>query len=587
MSVSRAFHPETYPNDYLASLLEELVRPHLLAIQRNVFRVYSLTLDAWVASESSIEHGYDTERLERLIDRAWDAATTAIAPWDPLFAVPAIRSIPTQAIDFLCEIGGLDPRIIHEISGVATAAAANRRGIEWRWWRKAQQRWISPGRVMRSLISESSPEVVGGCIGASLLMAMAQRWYRGAGKGLRIRTMPARLEAQHLGIINRWEGGALLLLPAVELAQDAPIDSAIRSYDDRREKAFRDELLHGALSHSAKRMWFVTRRPDTRSGPRLFLPALDFTFFPTWDIHADHSVEHWIGTLRPFDDVVASRIGINCDELLAGLCTLATLIERRTHCADIIERSGRLVLPTLQTEAAGRELASLIVRGMLRFTRDDLHRALGERFVRAMTGAPSARGLPAPILFYNLDSSTLLLDLAPWHDFREACFRVATEGSGAIGNRRGDIFEESARSRIIAALKLTAQEMPWPAGRELHLGARNFGDVDFCFLRDGVLVNLDMKGWLRSSSYHVGHHGAINKKSGEFVEYMRKVEERGAELQRQLVGSGFEIRERRDFLIVPSPIYLPPDQLLFWYIDQPRVITVQELVRTARPQPVG
>lgn len=578
MKVSRVFHPEAYPNDHLASLLEELVRPHLIPIQREVFRTYSLTLDAWVASESAIEGGYDTERLERLINRSWDAATSAIAAWDPLFAVTAIRSIPTQAIDFLGEIGGLDVRIIHDITGVATAAAAYPRDVKWPWWRKAQQRWIPPGREMRSLISASSPEVVGGCIGASLLMVRAQRWYRRAGKGLRIGRMPTRLEPQHIETIDRWEGGGLLLLPTVEFAQDDAIDKTIRSYDQRREQASQDELLHDVVKRSPKRMWFATRRPDSGSGPRLHLPALDATFLPTWDVHADHRLDQWIDGLRPFDDLVASRIGINCDELLAGLCGLAAIIERHTYCADIVERSGRLVLPTLDTEAPARELASLIVRGFLRLTRDELHRALGEKFVRAITGRPEARGLPSAILFYDLDSAALLLDLSWWHDFREAVFRVATEGSGDPGNRRGDFFEDSARSRIIAALKLTAGEIPWPAGRDVFLGDRKLGDVDFCFLRDGILVNLDMKGWLRSSSYHIGHHGAIDQKRDSFERYMLKLEERGAELQRQLVANGAKIRERRDFLIVPSPIYLPPDQPLFWYGDQPRVITVNEIV---------
>ena len=110
------------------------------------------------------------------------------------------------------------------------------------------------------------------------------------------------------------------------------------------------------------------------------------------------------------------------------------------------------------------------------------------------------------------------------------------------------------------------------------VGKENRGDVDFCFLRNKTLFNLDMKSWRRSSDYHIGHHHTIQNRLDTLEKQMTKVEKRGKALQVKLREDDFNVQNRLDLLIVPFPEYLAFDRPNLWYGDQPRVISVEELV---------
>ena len=134
------------------------------------------------------------------------------------------------------------------------------------------------------------------------------------------------------------------------------------------------------------------------------------------------------------------------------------------------------------------------------------------------------------------------------------------------------------RSRLIDELRLDASELPWDANRDVWDGEVNRGDVDFCFIRDGILYNLDMKSWQRSSDYHLGHYHTIKNRLDDLQDRMAQLVRRGDALQKQLEQRGVSFLRRLDYLVVASPEYLALDRQSLWYGRQPRVVTVKELV---------
>jgi hypothetical protein len=94
-------------------------------------------------------------------------------------------------------------------------------------------------------------------------------------------------------------------------------------------------------------------------------------------------------------------------------------------------------------------------------------------------------------------------------------------------------------------------------------------------VRSGILRD---ESWQRSSDYHVGHYHTIMQRRKDLKEQIAKLERRGNALQLQISLHNKYFVERKDFLIVASPEYLAPDRPSLWYNEQPRVITVDELV---------
>jgi hypothetical protein len=150
-----------------------------------------------------------------------------------------------------------------------------------------------------------------------------------------------------------------------------------------------------------------------------------------------------------------------------------------------------------------------------------------------------------------------------------------------VGAHRGQLFEEQVREHLIVALELEDSDIPWPANRDVWDEGKNLGDVDFCFVRHGVLVNLDMKSWQHKSDYFAGHYHAINARMRTLKTQVERLERRGDALQHQLEHSGLKFADRLDFLVVAFPEYLALDQSSLWYGEQPWIITANELTLLA------
>jgi hypothetical protein len=65
-------------------MLEDVVGPRLLDLRNEAAWAWSSTLHAWVVSEGNVS-GHDTERLERLVQRAWNACVQALRSLDSRF----------------------------------------------------------------------------------------------------------------------------------------------------------------------------------------------------------------------------------------------------------------------------------------------------------------------------------------------------------------------------------------------------------------------------------------------------------------------------------------------------------------------
>jgi hypothetical protein len=88
--------------------------------------------------------------------------------------------------------------------------------------------------------------------------------------------------------------------------------------------------------------------------------------------------------LRPFDDLLKDRLGLNCNELFTGLTALGLVIERHTQCGhmQLGKWTGQdailLELPATRpylTNAVSH-LASLLLRGTLRVSVEAFRKAI-------------------------------------------------------------------------------------------------------------------------------------------------------------------------------------------------------------------
>jgi hypothetical protein len=599
----------------MASFLEDWVRPRVLLMRRAALRVWAATMNRWAVEDESLDSkGYDTERLERLIDLAWASCRAEIGIWDSRFALQSLRSLPPEIVNLTTQ-SVADPSSVAGIIRIATAAAATLSETRWLKGVEVERNYIQLTPEQSTDIAQQSPKVLGGCIGAAHLMYQAQGWYRWVGKGQRLISMPKGVSSVDFPAIEQWDGTEIFIMPAPMLNEDPLIERSVFIYENRRDAMSggrQSGILRGheyaEENNSSNRMWYARWRGVQAPLP-VHVPSFDLTFpTPAWYPLPDLRLTEWIEQLRPFNSTLRERIRLDCDELTAGLTALRYLIERQTQCGFLEDGkwndSDALLLKSpaekdLLWGALGH-LASILLRGTLRASVEVFIRSLSleleligwqqpeqlaERFIHSLSGSPEPHGLPSPSLFYITDPLTCVLDLSLWHSFTDACLAVATYGDGDIGSRRGRLFEEQVRNRLIKALKLDQSDIPWPANRVVLDGQVNLGDVDFCFVRHEILFNLDMKSWQHSSDYIKGHYHTIKKRLQMLETQLRHVENRGRCLQDKLKSNGCVVADRLDFIIVAFPEYLALDSKILWYGDHPRVVTVGELIDlVSRPE---
>ncbi len=607
---------DRFPIDPMAMYLKDIVRPRLLDARRAAARAWCVTLGGWAESEVAAT-GHDTERVERLIERAWRACCDCFCAWDPRFALQAIRTLPPQSVSLIGQSIGDQVGLLGTLR-LLTAAALSSGGDRWPRGEEAGRNWIDLEPAQWRAVTERLPDVLGRAIGNARLLFEAQRWYRLTGKGKPIRRMPEPFTPVDERTVMAWTGDGVLILPVLELDECPDIDRAVGIYERRKAVAdggfYSAGLLQptpGEVPAEVFRFWGLG--VASASGPPLpvRIPTLDLTFpAPGYWPMVDLDLGSWVDALRPFDALLRNRTGLDCDQLLLGLRALGLVVERQTQCGWLRPGTWRgrdaLILdspsdPAALTHAA-EHLASVLLRGMLRVSRASFRahmvaelvglgsaapKQTADAILSVFSGIPEHHRLPKPVLFFIPDDLTYILDLSLWSDFKSALLAWVTTGEDTKGetdnkgNLRGGCFEEQARQALIVKLGLGADAIPWPANRNVREGGQNLGDVDFCFLRSGILFNLDMKSWQRTDGYHIGHFHAIQNRQKDLVKAIGKVDRRGAALLGQLLDHGSEVQAVLNILVVAFPEYLATDYPSLWYGQEPRVVTAAEVIALA------
>jgi hypothetical protein len=396
----------------MASSLEDWVRPRVLIMRRAALRTWQATLNRWVIEDESLgAKGHDTERLERLIDFAWDSCRTEIGAWDPRFALQSLRSLPPEIINLITQ-SVADPNSVAGIIRIATAAAATSKKTTWPKDAEGEKNYIQLTPEQLTEVSQDAPKILGSCIGAAHLMYQAQGWYRWAGKGKRLVSAPNGVPSEDFSAIDQWDGTGILLISAPTLNDDPIIDKSVTIYESRRDAA-RGGRQSGMLrdhkdtikTNPSNRMLYASWRGMQAPIP-VHVPSFDLTFpAPAWYPLPDLRLTEWIEQLRPFNSTLQERIGLNCDELLAGLTSLGRLIERQTQCGYLKEGkwngSDALLLEspaekTLLWGALGH-LASILLRGTLRTSVEGFVNSLSLEL--EVTGWPQPKQLAEKLLY--------------------------------------------------------------------------------------------------------------------------------------------------------------------------------------------
>jgi hypothetical protein len=444
------------------------------------------------------------------------------------------------------------------------------------------------------------PEQLARLFALSVLTHNAEAAFRGASKGLQLK----------LDQIGR------------------PAEPEITSVDNERGWAWEPdpELMTAMAEYDARRRRTdatVTGLPATQAlqrGGVFWLAAgiYDLPLTVTYANGQEHTTRHFM--VRPVD--ISARLkhlaaldaqfavtfglsveafGRICQSLAGSVFRLAALEElelRPMHGGRQRTRS-RLRTDDPRLDSAPTYLHEVLSEGSLRASRSDWSDTLSkayydnhksaspaaiDTFLKVFTSS-AARNDPRllqPALFHELERNTLVLDLARAKDFVDLCFYALITHSDRAdpdsmkGRTRGKRFETYAREVLCTRLGLTPP-FPVDPGYKLAKAGLSDGEVDFCFLRDTVLVHIDMKAWRRNIDYHRGVHQAVRNRVDNVTRQLRKqVEPRGEELRRLLQERGLRIDTVVNLLCVADAEYIPPGPKLR-YGGIPRVLTAEEI----------
>jgi len=598
--------------DFMTAFLKSHVIPRNTVLRKAAVESWAILINEWTLDEQSKSVSHDTERLERLVERAWTAAIFALDSWDPRFSLQALRTLPHGMVAAACQLRKSDENVLFSVVQSMTSAALAGAGSAWQRSIEAARTTITLSGDELEALQDQAPTILGKCIGACNLLAHAQIWYRVAGKGKSVKVLLELISSEGLQRLEDWSGTGLLTLPSITFAPDELIDRAMQDYDRRRARFWQyyaragfADISENIPDHEFRPFWHTGFRMPGEDCALVDIPRLNLIFS---DLNRFLLVDKkWPLAIRflgkYFPEQLQHKTNLTSEALEACLAALGSLVGWQTLCAYLkyVESSSSPTLlldPPGKTDIANQvgHLFSLLHRGYLRERRinfrahlvTELSRAgvadcenVAERFLQAFSGRPNPMGLPRAVLFMQVDDDTCVLDLAFWRDFLEALLAEISEGDGAIGNVRGDLFEKDVRKLLTDALCLRTEDLPFPPNAKIYKNGNDLGDVDFCFAVDDVLINLDMKSWQRTSAYFIGHYDVTSRRQASILKNLHKVENRGMALLEKLNEGGKRFSKCVNLLIVATPEYLSPYEGHLWFgapVDFPKVVTPAELI---------
>ncbi|WP_447007244.1 hypothetical protein ACRAKI_12570 [Saccharothrix isguenensis] len=567
--------------------VEEHLMPPSPALQALAVQQYESVLQKWLRHDAHGTADYDAQRFSTLLDVVEDEIAQLLAPYSRRLLFNTFLAVrPGEWLDVM-NISPGDPDFMSSVH-ITTSRAIMTHGQ-----RKASQHWgtITTVAIPRKDWGqlERLPAVLTKLFALVTLKINAEIGYRLAGKGMHLLGVGKRFEW-------RWE-------------RDLALERAIREYDRRRRRS------RGSVAGM-----LVPEKTEDESDwywPNIAYSSTKLTIdYPELGLsHTSHArflrptnITERLTHLTAFPTEFKQAFGLDVRHFTTICQTLAQLIwhqtaqdrlDSTTANHDELHLTYQLSPKDDRSTSAPGYLRDIIEEGVLRAPWQRWHEMLVRRasaldrgiddsvvdsFMKSFTLTPGKHGPKelAPILFLDVEENSLMLDLNCMTQFHELCFRAAVaRHTGAIGHKRGTLFERQAREFIIRELSLSDNDIPVSPNHKTKRRGQIVDENDFCFVADSVLVVLDMKGWARSLEYHQGQYEPIrNRQTDLITKYIRKqLEPREHLLIEQIRSSGRHITGTLGMLCTADVEFLHPQFSELWYGRIPRVLTPVEIVR--------
>jgi hypothetical protein len=594
----------------MAGFLEEHVRPRQTDMRSVFQRTYVETFAEWAADPVHTTGAFDTERCSRFKEIAESRLHAIAQRYDRRFLLKALRTLPVHIVGRVTISVGFDE--ILPLLRDATLAA-------WLYARPTRDETLSSGDGTHAVqvtgyaleFAEKNLALdLARLLGAASARSAAETAYRYAGKGARLK-VPELVPLEALKVFDNYPADGIVLVDSPQFEHDPPLLESVQDYDRRRSRENRVggsgmPILREPRSKPQHFWWTLALIGDplTPVAVEVHYPERRLTVVTTCLSVSPCDVTSEMNLLRQFSGNFERRIGFDLETFSALCHGLFYAVFNETGFAQLSVRQrtkSRILMESRDgpavAAAAGAPgfLFEALCGGTLRGPRKGYvdymtsaldraglraDRTVADGFIERFSRHESIDHPLSPALFFPVDRDIVVLDFALMNEFHELCLRLVTSGDGEIGNRRADLFEDYARSVLINSLGLLEREIPLQPNMGVKEGETDYGDIDFAFIRSGVLVHLDMKSWQRRPEYFRGDYMAILNRQKTLEELYRKVQRRGEKLVQVLAERGIRVSTRLDLLCVAEVEYVAPGAL--WYGTLPKVLTPREIVSLVR-----
>ena len=596
----------------MASFLEDHVRPRVNEMRSAYMREYAEIYHEW-ASSLLVRSGDDAPAKCLQFVEIADRHQREIASRYPRrFLVQAIRTIPLRVVRLMSQ--GLDDQTLLDVIRLATKCAvisANRVRDDMICTEEGQHSLLVTPEELQN-ITEDLAGYLARFLGATYARIVGSQAFRSAGKGGRLRD-PTPVSEDVWAIFDKREINGIIIVPCPVFERNEGLGRSIAEYDERRRRA--QVMGSSGLAFAPHRLdsggtgWLtvgIVGEAYSDQAVEIYFPRPDLTITSDSYLVLPEGQASRYRTLSAFADLFPDRLGVSYEAFRCGCEAVAALVMEQTGLRHIDEptltSSGlrfQCMAPLTNENAfkAAGFIYELFARAALRGPRasyvDHISRAL------AANGIPEARVVAEtfigrftwpskvdaslddplnPALFFAVDPKTLMLDVLLMQEFFENCLRTLTCGDGEPANRRAATFEQQCRDTLTDLLCLRPEDVPFPPNQNVVVLGKNYGDVDFDFVRNGILINLEMKSWQRSTKYFRGDPNAIaNRINVITAQLMDKAEPRGLALLNFLKAKGLNLRGVITLACVASVEYVPPSPHPLRYGKVPRVLIAEEI----------
>jgi hypothetical protein len=548
----------------MATFIEENIRTRVDILRSTFQREYSEVYAAW--AEDPIQSKlavYDTERCWQMVEIADKHLEQIARNYPRRFLIKLLRSLPLDAIKHLMLIHDRDGLVRHILAATAAAWRFGNTTLGGLAFTSEKENVLTVTPDQWEFIRKNCGQDIARFLGAIHARLVGETSYRVAGKGLSL-LQPEKVQPEDWAKFQKYPTDGFLVVPCPTFQPSAKIQWCIDLYERRKES----ERSSGTSGFGVPRSddledrytWLRVTIPHDEEkllAIQVCYPAQDRTILTLSYFAVPEDTKAYLDLVKDFRSEFVIRFGFDvdsfevlCEALFRAIFHETAYWELEFHTAEIFDGvwcfRSRLEASDPRADTAPGHLYGLFARaavtvpraGYLRHLEKALHNKqipdpalTAARFLDRFSMSTLEEPGLKPFLFYFIDDATLMLDGLLLNNFFELCLREVTNGDGKVGNQRARLFEPDARSRISKGLGLEPSKIPFAPNRELHDAGHNYGDVDFAFIWNGVLINLDMKSWQRSSKYLKGEFAAIDNRQKDLQAYLSdRVEPRGEKL---------------------------------------------------------